>query len=74
MQLFTVILIICIIAAVCASSMARRRNRDHNLWVFLSFLFPPFIMWLWLLSKQERPPHKLFAEEQQSEEFRPFKD
>ena len=44
-------------AAALAAVFAGQKNRDYSYWIAWCFLFPPLVIWLMLMPKQQGPSH-----------------
>jgi ABC-type Fe3+-siderophore transport system permease subunit len=59
-----------LVALVAAGILAYLRGRDVSYWMTLSFLFPPFIILLFLMPKQTGPrPRREGLEAQEDREL-----
>lgn len=67
-EILTIALIIWLATPIIALIIAKRKKRDHNYWVFTSFIFPPAIFILALLPLRTKPIKKMFAEETEDDD------
>ena len=74
-QIITVALIIWITIPLLAAYLSKRKKRDTNFWVFSSIVFPPLVLLLLFLPKQDKEPTRRFGEDRESDDsFFPNRD
>jgi hypothetical protein len=61
-----------VVASLVAAMLARIKNRSADKWAFSSFLFPPAVLLLLLLGKNNKPLSKNILSEKEKREIKEY--